>query len=210
MALLKRRSQQPPGGFIYRQSETDMTIKGENEDQLIDKVIAHRVYKGLTPIDREEVRKEIERQICVRLSRLDCKPEGPNDHWVPQDNMREVVTMSGVLAFSKAAIAFLASGGEMAPMEEVQRRAAICRECPMNQPMTGCACNLFYKVLDTTIPADRRVEGMHVCRACNCSLGVKVNLTDKQVIVSNEGRKISWPEQQCWQKSLMASAAAQA
>ncbi len=204
MAVLKRRSQQPPGGFIYRQSETDATIKAENMDRLVDKVAAHRVYKGLTPTDRPSVQLDIERQICTRLGRLDCRKENADDTWVPQDNMREVVTMSGVLAFSKAAIAFLASGGEMAPMEEVKRRAAICRECPLNQPMTGCACNLFYKVLDTTIPADRRVEGMHVCRACNCSLGVKVNLTDAQVRVSNEGRTIDWPDQACWQKDLMA------
>lgn len=208
MATLKHRRQSPPGGFVYFQKETEFTIKGENEPQLIDLVVAHRKYRNLHPQEPELVRLDIERQICTRLSREECRPESGDDKWVPQDGRRQPVTMSNVLSFSKAAIAFLASGGEMAPMEEVQRRAAICRGCPMNQPMTGCACNLFYKILDKTIPDSRRLQGLHVCRSCNCALGVKVNLTAAQVVASNEGRKIDWPEQECWQKTLMQEHAA--
>lgn len=211
MALLKRRTQQPPGGFVYRQSETDMTIKGENEDQLIDRVIAHRVYKGLTPTDREEVRKEIERQICVRLGLLDCKPEGKDDPWTPQDGSKPLLTMSKMLAFSKAAFSFIASGGEMVPLEEVRRRAEICLACPMSSGVSGCSCDIFYKTVDSFVPKERRTPGLGVCLACGCSTTAKTNLTEEQVHASNEGRRIAWPtDVPCWQAAIEAKYTAQA
>ncbi len=204
MALLKSRRTTPPGQWTYRQAETEFTIKAENEDALIDLVIAHRAYRNLPMGDRESVRKEIERQICTRLGHGECKPESKNDPWVPQDGSKKVVTMSTVLAFSKAAFAFVSSGFELAPMEEVKRRAEICRACPLNQPMTGCSCNVFYRAIDAAVSAERRLPGLHVCKACDCSLVAKVNLTESQVVASNEGRKITWPDGvNCWQKKIM-------
>ncbi len=210
MALLKFRQLKPPGGWIYFQAETQFTIKAENLDALVALVIAHRQYKNLQPQDPPSVELEIQRQLCVRLGRLECKSEGNKDGWVPQDNLKEFVTMSGVLSFSKAAIAFVKSGGAMATPEESQRRAAICMACPMNQPMSGCSCGVFYKILDATVPRARKIDGLHVCRACQCSLGVKVLLTDEQIVVSNEGRKINWPSQECWQRRIMEDHAAAA
>ncbi len=202
MALLKTRST-PPGGWAYLQTETQFTIKAENEDALIDLVMAHRQYRNLAQSDRATTKKEIERQICQRLGHLDCKPEGKDDKWVAQDGSKKIVTMAHVLSFSKAAFAFVSSGFKLAPMEEVRRRAAICRACPLNQPMTGCSCNSFYKAIDAAVSADRRLEGLHVCKACDCSLVAKVNLTEEQVVSSNEGRKIAWPAQECWQRDAM-------
>lgn len=207
MALLKTRAT-PPGGWTYHQAETDFTIKAENEDALISQVMAHREYKGLPISDRATTKKEIERQICTRLGYHDCKPEGKDDKWVPRDGSKPIVTMGHVLAFSKAAFTFVASGFELAPMEEVRRRAAICRACPLNQPMTGCSCNTFYKAIEAAVSSDRRLEGLHVCKVCDCSLVAKVNLTEAQVVASNDGRTLTWPEQECWQKSIMDKAAA--
>lgn len=203
MATLKHRATSPPGGWTYFQRETEFTIKGENEMQLVDSVVKHRQYKNLQPQDPESVRLDIERQICTKLGSAECQKEGKEDSWVPRNPERQQITMGDVLAFSKAAFAFVKSGGALAPMDEVQRRAAICRECPLNQQMTGCSCNTFYKVIDATVSADRKLAGLHVCKACNCSLVAKVNLTDEQVRVSNEGRDIKWPGGPCWQKAIM-------
>ena len=207
MAVLKRRNTAPPGGFKFYQAETRFAMTAENEDQLIDLVMAHRQYRGLVPTDRESVRLDIERQICTRLGHGDCKPEGKDDPWVPLDGSKKLVTMGAVLAFSKAAFAFVSSGFELAPMEEVQRRAEICRACPLNQPMTGCSCNTFYKAIEAAVSRERRLEGLHVCKACDCSLVAKVNLTDAQVVASNEGRGILFPAGACWQKTVMDKAA---
>lgn len=202
MALLKKRNETPPGGWSYLQRETEFTLKGENEQQLIDLVVSHRVYKNLKPQERDLVQLDIERQICTKLGSMECKKEGVEDKWVPRNPERNVITMSGVLAFSKAAFAFLKSGGELATVEEAKRRAEICRGCPLNQQMTGCSCNTFYKVIDATVSGERKLPGLHVCRACDCSLVAKVNLTEDQVRVSNEGRKITWPGSACWQREL--------
>lgn len=204
MATLKRHREAPPGGFQYFQRETEFTIKAESLGELVDLIIAHRKYKNLHPQDYGNVQLEAERQMCIRLGRLECKPEGRTDKWVPQDNMREHVTMGDVLTFSKAALAFIASGGELAPIEEVERRAKICKTCPLNQPMSGCSCGLFYKAIDATVPRARRLDGLHVCRVCHCSLTAKANLPDNQVAISNEGKDYKWPEQECWQKAIMA------
>ncbi len=206
MATLKRWNTSPPGGWQYYQKETAFTIKAENGHQLVQLVVDHRKYKNLEPQDPLAVRLEIERQLCVRLGYGECKAEGPDDKWVARDGKQRIATMSAVLAFSKTALSFFKSGMELAPMEEVQRRAANCRSCPLNQPMTGCSCNLFYKIIALTVPRERKLDGLYVCRACDCSLEAKVNLTPEQIVASNKGRNITWPEQECFQKSIMAAA----
>ncbi len=211
MALLKNRRTSPPGGWTHFQSETGATIKGENEDQLIDLVVAHRTYRGLMPIDREEVRKDIERQICVRLGLRECKSEGRDDKWTPQDGSKPLLTMSKMLAFSKAAFSFLKSGCEVVPLEEVKRRAAICLACPMSSGVSGCSCDIFYKTVDSFVPQERRTPGLGVCLACGCSTVAKTNLTEEQVHASNEGRDIAWPtDVPCWQASIERKFKAQA
>lgn len=207
MALLKRWNTAPPGNWVYFQRESQLTIKAENGDDLVDQVVAHRSYRGYTPTDRATVKLEIQRQICEKLGHGECRPEGNDDPWKPKDGSKPIVTLSNILSFSKAAIAFVASGGELAPMEEVNRRAEICRACFWNRQVTGCSCGGFYRILDATIPKERKLEGLHVCGICSCSNAVKVNLTDAQVIASNKGRNLDWPtETPCWQKRIMDQA----
>jgi len=209
MALLKSKRDTPPGGWKFLQKETDFTVTGENEEQLIGLVVAHRQYRNLQPQDRESVRLDIERQICTRLGNLECKAEGKDDAWVPQNPVRHVITMSMMLGFSKAALAFVASGGKLATIEEAQRRANICKDCPLNQPMVGCSCGTFLKTIEASVPKERRFMPDRFCAACSCSLSAKVNLTEDQVVYSNEGRKdIKWPEGVgCWQAGIMKAAA---
>lgn len=203
MAVLNFQTTQPPGGWTHFQRETEFHIKGDDAQELIDLVVKHRVYRNLPRQSRDEVWLDIQRQICVRLTRQECSPEDKNDPWKPQGNERVRVTMGDVLAFSKASLAWVASGFELAPLEEVKRRADICRKCPMNAPMSGCSCDTFYKAIDAAVSQERRQAGLHVCGACHCSLVAKVNLTEKQVIESNVGRGIVWPQGvDCWQEAI--------
>lgn len=204
MATLKSRNTSPPGGFVYFQRETEFTLRGENEHQLIDLVVAHRKYRNLHPQDREAVRLDIERQICTRLGYNECRPEGKDDKWKPQDNTKPVIGMSQMLAFSKAAFAFLSSGAEMAPIEEVKRRQAICLGCPLSSLVSGCSCGIFYKAVAALVPASRSNPKLGICLACSCSTAAKSNLTEEQVHASNEGRNIQWPsiEPRCWQLEI--------
>jgi hypothetical protein len=107
------------------------------------------------------------------------------------------------MSASRAAFEVLKSGLELAPMDEVKRRAEVCLNCPLNQPMQGCACAPLYKLIATLVPEDRKLEGLNVCQVCNCSLLAKVNLLEDHIFKSNQGRNFSWPAGACWQKDIM-------
>ena len=202
MARLKHRNLKPPRGFRYYQRETQLVIESDNLLSLAKKVCAHRRQRGLEPTDEPTVMLEIERQMCTRLGTADCRPESPNDGWVPQKDSG-LITVGTVLSASKAAFNLIESGFELAPMEEVNRRAADCLGCPLNQPINGCACAPFYKLIEKLVPNERRIPGLFVCLACSCSLQCKVNLLADHVFKSNQGRDIRWPEGACWQRTIM-------
>lgn len=201
MARLKHPNQVPPRGYVYFQKETRLLLQSDNLKSLVDLVIAHRKQKSLGPTDPAYVRSEIERQICTRLGTEDCKPEGISDGWVPQGRA-DLITVGSILSASRAAFAILESGFELAPKEEMTRRAKVCLDCPLNQPVSGCACAPLYKLIAALVPADRKPDGLHVCLVCKCSLQAKVNLTDEQIRAANANQNYPWPENPCWQKEL--------
>ena len=78
----------------------------------------------------------------------------------------------------------------------------MCRNCPLNQPAQGCACALLYKMIAEVVPAGRKLEGLHICRVCKCTLQVKVNLLAEHIAASNAGRNFNWPAGECWQRDI--------
>ncbi len=202
MALLKSWRTTPPGGWVYRQAETLFDMKAENGEALIDLVVAHRNYKGLTPVDRASVKLDIERQICVTLSSNECRKERPSDPWVPQQAERPIFTMSAVIGFSRAAWAFLKSGMKLVPKSEAERRASICKGCSQNREMHGCSCGKYHELIAAAIPEDRKIDGIFVCWACGCDLKSKVNLEESVIVASDAGRDIQFPSF-CWQKEIL-------
>lgn len=189
----------PPGGWKFFQKETRLMILGDGPDNLLDLVVAHRKYKNLEPTDREAVWLEIERQLCTRLTKRDCKAEGPNDDWVPMRDEPVHVDYSMIVGFSRAALEWIASGREVVPELEARRRAEICFTCPLNQRSEGCLpCSVLYKMIRSSIPEGRSIEGLEVCRACSCDLRSKVNLPMNVIRESNRDRELVFPSF-CWQ-----------
>lgn len=83
MSLLRDTRTAPPGGWRYTQPETGLTMDGLSLSELVVKVIRHRSYKGISPMDADDVSEEIQRQICERLMETKdgkqfCRPE-PGD-----------------------------------------------------------------------------------------------------------------------------------
>lgn len=64
---LKSKTVIPPGGWYYIQPETKLRIEADDYETLINRVIQHREYKKIIPIDRIVVCKEVDHQICVRV-----------------------------------------------------------------------------------------------------------------------------------------------
>lgn len=211
MALLKRKQQTPPGTgngkWPYLQAESGLMIYAENFDSLVDLVVQHRAYRGYGRANSAEASLDIQRQICQSLGSSECKKEGAGDPWVPRIPERVKITMGDIIGFSKATLELITSGGALAPIGTAQARAKDCLACPLNRPLSGCSCNTFYKIVEAAVSKERRIEGLHVCHVCHCSNTAKVNLTDEQIIASNKGRDLKWPEgQPCYQRDIMRAA----
>jgi hypothetical protein len=75
MPLLKDIRTAPPGGWRYTQPQTGLEMKAGSLGELIATVIRHRSYKGIAPMDVDEVSAEIQRQICARVGEEFSRPE---------------------------------------------------------------------------------------------------------------------------------------
>ncbi len=200
MALLKFRSEVPPLGFWYIQPQSFLRIDGESLKDTAEKVIAHRKYKGFTPIDYPTVVLEVERQICSRLGTFHCQPEKGETTWAPVPMESTMLSVGSVKAASKAAWEWVSSGRELVSEELAKSRAAKCRGCPINQPLTGCKCSSVFKIIEKVVPKEKRLDGLGVCVICQCSLPAKVWLPRNVVDASNDGRKLKFPQDgSCWQ-----------
>lgn len=202
MATLRSKNTVPPRGFAFIVPESKLTITEESLDSLVLKVIQHRVHIGTTPTDYETVELEIQRQICSRLTESECRSEGISDEWVPIKDAVGIPSPKAILGFSKAAIEWVASGRDLVPQSEAQRRREICIKCSLNISVGGCKCSLFYKAVAKAIPPERRFPGLGVCIACSCSLTAKVNLPMNVIRESNKGRALDFPGY-CWQNEAV-------
>lgn len=169
MALLKHKNQTPPDGFFYVQPETGTRIERDTLGELEDAVIAHRQYKGISPVDKGSVSLDIQRQICSGQFPGVCAPE-KGENYVPLKDMARDLSLSKISEFSEKLIDWMKDGLRFVPKEESARRAAICRGCRFNRPAPNCACTPFYKAIDAIIPNDRKHEGLSICGICGCAL----------------------------------------
>jgi hypothetical protein len=205
MARLKFRRETPVRGWFFIEPKTRLRIVGESLDNLAKLVTEHRTYKGLPRATVAEASIDIERQICTRLGSRECISEGIADEWKPVKDS-PILTVQNAISFSRSMIEWIASGKELVPMEEAQRRADICKGCALNNPVIGCKCSAFYKLVDKSVPFERRDPGLGVCGICSCSLICKTNLPLSVIKTSNAGRELEYPPH-CWQNEVASTPA---
>lgn len=203
MARLNNPNEAPPGNFQFTEYRSGLRITENTLMDCVQKVIDHRKHRGWGPLDRNEVRAEVERQICGRLGSVHCKPEGPDDPWKPVNDLTLTIRLSDIMAASKALLEWLSSGMRAAPMEETQRRRAICATCSLNKPATGCKCDLLYKAIAASVPKERQFEDLHICGACGCSLKAKCSAPPNVIAASEKVRSLTYPTH-CWVPSVIA------
>lgn len=194
MATLRHFSITPPGGWRYVQPETAQRFSADNFRSLCEDVARHRAYKNL-PL--ATIATDIERQLCAALDLEWCRPE-PGETHRPVRDLTYELTPALALNAMRAVTQFLKTGGHPVPRETAERRAAICRGCPFNQPAKFCACSSVYTAVESLIPRDRRPPGLDVCTACGCSLAAKVNLPASAIAASLPA-DLTLP-QWCWQE----------
>lgn len=193
MATLRHHSITPPGGWRYVQPETGVRFASDNFRSLCEDVAKHRAYKAL-PLDT--IAADIERQLCTALDLEWCRP-APGETHRPVRDLTYELTPALALNAMRAVTQFLKDGATPVPREEAERRAALCRGCPFNQPAKFCACSSVYTAVESLIPRDRRPTGLAVCTACGCSLAAKVNLPASAIAASLPAELVlpGW----CWQ-----------
>lgn len=205
MAKIRNNSMIPQGGWTYRDRDTGHWFKCTAKSDLITEVTRHRQYKKL-PLDR--IAHDIDEQICLKLPVQDCTACDPGEvHQPVQDRTKGITTEmafaanKAVISFVKGAVLSLLTGAS--PFVEpsvAAARAAVCRTCPFNQPLTGCSCQAAYRAIEAMVPAKRHHAGAHICSACGCSLQAKVNLPDS-VISESLTPDTVFPHW-CWQRPL--------
>lgn len=199
MAYLKLPSQTPPGGWIYFQNETRKWFSGDQGViALAEEIALHRQYRELPRASEDEALEDIHEQICNRLGPEHCRPNKGED-WRPikRDFTRNLDSEQAV-AFTKGFIEFVKGHGETVAEPEAQRRAEICRSCPLNMKAEGCAgCSTLYHLINAVLPSGRQLPGLDLCAACGCGLKAKVWMPFSVIEAADSGRGLVYPSN-CW------------
>lgn len=198
MATLRYKNQKPPGGFVFIEPTTRARIEDDNLPDLVKKVMEHREYKKLPFQGPEATQLEIERQICTRLTKSECRSEGTNDEWQPSVVYQAILKPQTIISASRAALEWARDGGAYVDEETALKRRETCLACPLNTPLTGCKCGTVYKALNAAVPKEKRHDGLGVCAVCLCALNLKVWMPRKVIDASNAAGEYKYPDH-CWQ-----------
>lgn len=190
------RSQFPPGGWEFYQSQTGWSAplpKANTFDQQVVNIIKHRLanpallVKHKWATDAASVGNELEQYTRMRLG-IPSAPKSMPPAAAPP--------MPGAVAQSVAAVKKLASGVAFLldweesglppePPEVSEARAAICADCPKNDkhksiteiftvPTAAMIKRRFERLNSLKLSTTRDAE-LNVCQACYCPLQLKVH-----------------------------------
>ena len=167
----------------YVQPESGAVFNGFSYWQVKDAVEAHRRAMGYDLSDGWEER--FQHDLCKQNEEVLCtdrpaKPRGQR-RLTLQDLKRFMLTASKWT-------------GEFVPVEEAERRAAICSTCPKNVTVAGCYGCSGILAMATKFLGKRKTsrdDALQGCDICGCALKVKVHMP-----VDPDG--LEYPEW-CWQ-----------
>ena len=185
----------PQFGWRYCQTDTGTCFEHDTLWGLIALVRKHREYR-LMPTDT--VLNDVLEQICTDIGPNGCK--APPDWKFIQDQSKGL-TPTVIEAAMRATVAFAAGGGKLVDDATAKLRASICKGCRYNTPTRGCACSAVYQTINKLLPAEKKDTSLGVCRACGCSLQLKVWMPNEVVRESNVPVGDNFPEW-CWQKNI--------
>jgi hypothetical protein len=188
----------PRGGWRYLVPDTNTVIQAGSINELKQRVRQHMAA------NRIEIPPDIDAWIedggCRNLESHTyhwCKERGGNPlAAVPRERPRWRAVE--ILRFLRTIWSWGTTNGfAFVPMEEAERRAAICADCPMNTQVSGClGCTGVASLI-------RRIQGNHktskdtwlnACNVCGCELKVKVLVP--MGVIDNSG--LEYPSY-CWQ-----------
>lgn len=193
----------PPGGWKYRQAETDTELKAGDYYNLVDKVRRHR-HLNLLP-STTDLEREVQAQICERLAPAARAIYCRDDTAYPVEQKPSSVQFDEVKHF----LGTLKRLRNFVPQAEANRRAEICAACPRNTVIVGCsACRnlvglVFNVIGNRRTPLDHRLKA---CGVCSCELQTAVHIPLEAFPAKPEYQYPDW----CWRAKTAASVSAPA
>lgn len=222
MIHLKSRRNCAPGGFFFRQAQTNWELTSWDFEDLCSQLQKHRLANPSLklPTDMDSIREEVDVANAMRVAAmpntetyltgdlpspktrafLSLKPRLVN----AAESVKKVARGAGLL------IDWIIDGAEPVSSELANTRAQVCIKCPMNSPaslsnfFTRAASELIRKeieqrkILDLTTPYD---EKLGVCTACACPMALKVHTPIDYIKSHMPAEQVSELWENCWIKS---------
>ncbi len=213
----------PPGGWVFRQPETNWvapTPIGSTFSQTVMLIIAMRkknpaiTAKHKLATNVEAVGTELEKYNRKRLGLPETAQvpfsEPRRSHAGKVADAAGVSRMDGMAGLKRAAagtavvVDWLTSGGNPVSQELANKRAAICAECPKNVPgawYTTAPAQLIKETLEARkdlkleTPFDDRLKSCDVCR---CLMRLKVWTPLEHIVGRTKAEVMAEFPAHCW------------
>lgn len=189
----------PPGGLTYKIHELAETAPREswvgpfNSTYDLANEVRKRCKANGLPAPTEA---EIEDQLCQRLPPGYCRDQ--NNQGTQHPGAMSLGLMD-VIKGTMALIGWFRHGS--VDVTEIQRRTAVCNQCPENRQISGCqGCagnplrTLINKIVVSPLPSD---AVLGACSICSCSLKSKVRMRLEDLPPLTEQQRARLPEK-CW------------
>lgn len=182
----------PPGSWRFTQKESGLTISSVTFFDLVRKVAQHRYNNNYPTIGN--IAEEIENDICQHMV-----PEDQANYCEIGVRSQKSIHWSEVQRFLTDLVGWIKVGFKPVEQEEAERRAAICKTCPMNIGMHGCGtCRQTLDGIRETVMklSTSKDADLRACGVCGCELKTAVFVP---IAVLNKGQKDLVFPKWCWQ-----------
>lgn len=197
----------PPEGFYYKQPVTGMEFRKASLEETVPAVKEHRIINHLERQSDEEVRADVEDQICKRVGYQWCRNMSA-ESWgftLSWDAIK-----AGTKTLATEALHTLTGQDPWCSQAEAERRAEICSRCFANQRGGGCAsCGFMDRVreviAETCSEKETKVDDrLQSCLVCGCLLKCKVHYPSEVLNagMSDKQRSAYADVPDCWMNTL--------
>lgn len=182
----------PPGGWKCICPGTEVEVHGGDFFDLVSNCHDTLVHLGLpSPLD---LTARVQDAICRSLPANSnaCKPSKPT---------KQKITIAAVWRFLNTLKGWFGNGMQPVSQEEADRRAVICKNCPMQVEVAGCwgckGIGAFVQLLKKNNKTEAE-PWLKTCGVCGCYNAVQV-WVPKDVLDRASG-DMEYPEH-CWKRT---------
>lgn len=176
LLAVQRDIEAPPGGWRYTVPATGVVLTAAFFSDLWPQVVRHHAANGFPAPEREEIEDAACRETRPPGSRCGRRKPKPVAGELP------VLTLNMAERFLKTVWETL-KARDFVSREEAERRAAICKACPLiTGGIGGCrGCFTLVRAAEKLIDMNpvKFAEEQDACGACGCFLPAKILLSNK-------------------------------